>query len=177
MLPPLRHLILPLVFPGIRVSLVFIVDYSMYLIWALILTADFSVYMARLTEFDCGLFRSLNLDTLNLTAYIWFWNGAYGRCDRSVGDADSSMAHDPTFAFVGGPCCPTLDFVYICLLDYDYFWHIFYFPILYYSISVYHYTIYKTKYLIKSIKQVGHTPMYFVLFQSTLHVGHVIFRR
>jgi hypothetical protein len=24
----------------------------------------------------------------------------------------SSMAPDPTFAFVGGPCCPTLDFVF-----------------------------------------------------------------
>jgi hypothetical protein len=26
-------------------------------------------------------------------------------------DAYSSAAPDPTFAFVGGPCCPTLDFV------------------------------------------------------------------
>jgi hypothetical protein len=32
-------------------------------------------------------------------------------CDRSVGNAYSSSAPDPTFAFVGGPCCPTLDFV------------------------------------------------------------------
>jgi hypothetical protein len=27
-------------------------------------------------------------------------------------DAYSSMAPDPTLALVGGPCCPTLDFVY-----------------------------------------------------------------
>ena len=31
--------------------------------------------------------------------------------DRSAGDAHSSAAPDPAFAFVGGPCCPTLEFV------------------------------------------------------------------
>jgi hypothetical protein len=31
-------------------------------------------------------------------------------CDRSAEDAYSSMAPDPTFSFVGGPCYPTLDF-------------------------------------------------------------------
>jgi hypothetical protein len=47
MLTP-RHLLVPLVCPGVRVSLIFNVDYSMYvyLIWALLLTADFSVYLA-----------------------------------------------------------------------------------------------------------------------------------
>jgi hypothetical protein len=34
-----------------------------------------------------------------------------GGCDRSADDAYSSAAPDPTFSFVGGPCCPTLDFV------------------------------------------------------------------
>jgi hypothetical protein len=29
----------------------------------------------------------------------------------SAEDAYSSAAPDPTFAIVGGPCCPTLDFV------------------------------------------------------------------
>ena len=38
---------------------------------------------------------------------------AHGGCDRSAEDAYSSMAPDPAFAFVGGPCCPTLDFVYM----------------------------------------------------------------
>jgi hypothetical protein len=32
-------------------------------------------------------------------------------CDRSAEDAYSSVAPDPTFAFVGGPCCSILDFV------------------------------------------------------------------
>ena len=36
---------------------------------------------------------------------------AHGGCDRSAEDAYSSMAPDPAFAFVEGPCCPTLDFV------------------------------------------------------------------
>jgi hypothetical protein len=56
------------------------------------------------------LFRSTNLDTLNLTTDIWIWNGAHGGCDWSAGDTHSSAAPDPTFAFVGGPCFPTLDF-------------------------------------------------------------------
>ena len=43
MLTPSRHLILPLVFPVVCVSLIFDVDYFIYLICALILTADFSV--------------------------------------------------------------------------------------------------------------------------------------
>jgi hypothetical protein len=42
MLTPPRHLILPLVLPEVRVSLIFTVDYSMYLIWTLVLTADFT---------------------------------------------------------------------------------------------------------------------------------------
>jgi hypothetical protein len=38
-----RHLILPLVLAEVRVSLLFTVDYSMYFIWTLVLTADFSI--------------------------------------------------------------------------------------------------------------------------------------
>jgi hypothetical protein len=37
---------------------------------------------------------------------------AYGGCDRSAEDAYSSMAPDRTFAFLAGPCCPSLDFVF-----------------------------------------------------------------
>jgi hypothetical protein len=69
MLTPPRHLILPLV-PEVRVGLIFTLDYSMYLIWVLIWTAEFSVYLAGLTDFDCGFFRSPNIDTLNLTTDI-----------------------------------------------------------------------------------------------------------
>jgi hypothetical protein len=43
--------------------------------------------------------------------YIYFRPRTHGGCDRSVEDAYSSAAPDPTFAFVGGPCCLTLDFV------------------------------------------------------------------
>jgi hypothetical protein len=39
------------------------------------------------------------------------WNGAHDGCDPSAEDAYFSEAPDPTFTFVGGPCCPTLDFV------------------------------------------------------------------
>jgi hypothetical protein len=37
---------------------------------------------------------------------------AHGGCDRSAEDAYSSMALDPTFAFVGGPCCFKLNFLF-----------------------------------------------------------------
>jgi hypothetical protein len=43
-----------------------------------------------------------------------YWNRfyhSYGGCDRSTEDAYSSSAPDPTLAFVGGLCYPTLDFV------------------------------------------------------------------
>jgi hypothetical protein len=70
MLTPPRHLILPEGVPEVRVSLIFTVDYSTYPIWALILTTGFFVYVAGLTNFDCGLFRSPNLDTLNLITDI-----------------------------------------------------------------------------------------------------------
>jgi hypothetical protein len=36
----------------------------------------------------------------------------HGGFDRSAEDAYSSMTPDPTFAFVGGLCCLTLDFVF-----------------------------------------------------------------
>jgi hypothetical protein len=35
---------------------------------------------------------------------------AHGRCDRSAEDAYTSATPDPTFAVVGGLCCPILDF-------------------------------------------------------------------
>jgi hypothetical protein len=41
------------------------------------------------------------------------WSGAHSGSDRSAEDAYSSAAPDPTFAFVGSPCCPTLDFVIV----------------------------------------------------------------
>jgi hypothetical protein len=49
----------------------------------------------------------------SIKSFKRIWNAAHGGCDRSAGDAHSSTAPDPTFAFVGSPCCPTLDFVMI----------------------------------------------------------------
>jgi hypothetical protein len=37
---------------------------------------------------------------------------AQGGCDRSAEDTYSSLASDPTFSFVEGPCYNTLDFVF-----------------------------------------------------------------
>jgi hypothetical protein len=48
-----------------------------YLKWTLILTADFSVYLTRPSDFDSGLFRLPNLDTLVLTKY-WFLRLTWG---------------------------------------------------------------------------------------------------
>jgi hypothetical protein len=45
--------------------------------------------------------------------YTQFRLRAHGGCDRSAEDAHSSLAPDPTFAFVGVPYCPTLDFVIV----------------------------------------------------------------
>ena len=66
---------------------------------------------------------------VRLSFSYWIWRRvipftlfrlrAHGGCDWSAEDAYSSMAPDPAFAFVEGPCCPTLDFVCV-FLDYDY---------------------------------------------------------
>ena len=65
-------------------------------------------------------------------AYLISTKGAR-RYDRSAEDAYSSMALDPTFAFVGGPCCPTLDLVIVFWIM-IYVLHIVNFAILYYFI-------------------------------------------
>jgi hypothetical protein len=73
------------------------------------LTVDFSLCLTWLTDFYCGLFRLPNLHSLHMTTNIW--NGAHGGCDRSAEDSYSSVAPDPTFTFIGGPCCPTFEAV------------------------------------------------------------------
>jgi hypothetical protein len=100
----------------------------------------FPFYLTGLTDFDCGLLRSLNMDTLILTTDIW--SGAHGGRDRSAEDAYSSMAPDLTFAFVGGPWCPTLDFV-IAFWIMIYVSYIVNFTILYYIADILTYTINK----------------------------------
>jgi hypothetical protein len=65
--------------PGVRVSLIFTVDCSIYLNWTLILTAYFSVCLIKHTDFDSGLFCLLNFSTLILATDFCVWNGATGR--------------------------------------------------------------------------------------------------
>jgi hypothetical protein len=36
----------------------------------------------------------------------------YGGCDQSAENVYSSVAPDPNFTFVGGPCCLAFDFVF-----------------------------------------------------------------
>jgi hypothetical protein len=67
----------------------------MYFIWTLVLTAELPVLP--------------DLGTLILTTDIL--SGTHGGFDRSAEDAYSSWAPDPSLTFVGGLCCPTLDFV------------------------------------------------------------------
>jgi hypothetical protein len=57
----------------------------------------------------------------------------HGGRDRSAEDVYSSMAPDPTFAFVGGTCYLTR--FCICPLDYDYDLHIVNFAVLYCIVS------------------------------------------
>jgi hypothetical protein len=83
-----------------------------YLNWTPILTADFSVYLTRRSDFDSGLFRLPNSDTLILTTDFYVWYGVHGGCDRSAGDAYSSMTLDPTSDIFRGPYTPILWFVF-----------------------------------------------------------------
>jgi hypothetical protein len=129
MLTTPQHLILPLVFPGVRIRLIFVMGFFMFLIWAFILTADFSVYVTGFTNFGCRLFCSPNLSILILTTDIWIWNWAHCGCDRSTGDALSSGAPDPNFVFVG--VCVALHTILYWRLDCDDVLHIINFTILY----------------------------------------------
>jgi hypothetical protein len=61
-------------------------------------------------------------------------NRANGGCDRSTGDAYSSMAPDPTSDVFGGPCTPILCFVFpfrlTRLITDRYFCHFIHVPII-----------------------------------------------
>jgi hypothetical protein len=60
--------------------------------------------------------------------FIWSGNRAHGRCDRSTGDAYSSMAPDPTSGIPRGPCTPILWFGFLIglvrLITVRYFRHL-----------------------------------------------------
>jgi hypothetical protein len=89
----------------------------MYLFWTLVLTADFSVHLVRLTDFDCRLFLSPNLD-FNYQYFNLKWGS------RWVWPISRGCSLLPTLAFVEGSYCPTLDFVIA-------FYTLFYFAIWY----------------------------------------------
>jgi hypothetical protein len=72
----------------------------------------FSFFLTRRIDFDSGLFRLPDLDTLTLTSDFYVWYGAHGGYDRSAGDAYSSMAPDPTSDIFRGPCTPIIWFVF-----------------------------------------------------------------
>jgi hypothetical protein len=80
-----RQLILPLVTSKARVSMIFTMNYSMYLMWTLVLTADFFAL------------HEWNILTANYSVHLictqWFWLPIFmvhGSCDRSADDAYSS---------------------------------------------------------------------------------------
>jgi hypothetical protein len=73
---------------------------------------------------------------------------AHGGCDRSAEDAYSSVEPDPTFAFVGGPCFPTLEFVIV-------FWIM----ITFYTLLTSLFCISKTKHTVSyMLKKTPRTP-------------------
>jgi hypothetical protein len=75
------HLTPPLVFPWVRVSLIFIVLWIVPFNWAgrWIWLRISSVYLIWRTDFDCRFLRLPNLDTLILTNGFCVWN-----CSRRV---------------------------------------------------------------------------------------------
>jgi hypothetical protein len=66
MFTPPRHLILPLVLPDVRASPIFTMDYSIYLILTLVLTADFSVLLDGTHRF-----------WLQIVPFTWFWHADF----------------------------------------------------------------------------------------------------
>jgi hypothetical protein len=84
-----------------------------YLNWTLILTTEFSVYLTSelILTADCSVY---------LIWTHWFWLlilrliWGHGGCDRSAGDANSSMAPVPTsdIHVFRGLCTPILWFVF-----------------------------------------------------------------
>jgi hypothetical protein len=58
-----------------------------------------------------GYSRDLILTTVH-TVYLIWKKRAHGRCDRSTGDAYSSMAPDPSSDIFRGRCTPILWFVF-----------------------------------------------------------------
>ena len=73
--------------------MVFIVNCSIYLIWKLILNADFSVFPTGRTGFDYGLFRLLNLDTLYWLLILAFEMGLTASVTGCQGVLTTTWSH------------------------------------------------------------------------------------
>jgi hypothetical protein len=112
MLTPSRHMVLPLLFYWVRVNLTFTVNCSLYLNWTLILTGFFPVYLIRCTDFDRGLFRLLNLDTLILTFEIGHAAGATGRQEMLIPPRHMILP----LLYQEVRVCPVLKFVFLQVL-------------------------------------------------------------
>jgi hypothetical protein len=67
---------------------------------------------------------------LRVVLFIWCGNRTHGGCDRSTGDAYSSMTPDPTSGFSRGPCKPDfysglfhyLNWTLILTADFSFTW-------------------------------------------------------
>jgi hypothetical protein len=99
-----RHLTPPLVLPGVRVSLIFIVLWIASFIWSEF-DCRFSPLLSDLTHwFWLRVFRLPIWTHQFLTNDFCIWNGANGGCNLTTGDTYSSEAPDPTSGISGGPC-------------------------------------------------------------------------
>jgi hypothetical protein len=77
----------------------------------------YSRYNVHICNYKLSLICFRAFIRLRLLYWLWwcvtpctqFSLGANGGCGRSAEDAYSWVAPDPTFTFVGDPCCPTID--------------------------------------------------------------------
>jgi hypothetical protein len=99
-------------------SLIFIVNYSMYLTWKLNMAAYFPVYQTRHFHFDCGLFYLPKLEIMILTTTFNVWNGAHYGSVWIAEDASSFFQLYPTLHLLY-----TFKFLF-AFLDYDCVLHI-----------------------------------------------------
>jgi hypothetical protein len=70
------------------------------------LDCKFFFYLTGHSDFDYGLFRFTELDTLILTTDFCVWNGAHSWCDRSTRDFYSSWVPSPTSGLSMVRVCP-----------------------------------------------------------------------
>jgi hypothetical protein len=114
-LTPPRHLIPPLVFPGVRVSLVFTVGYSIYLTghWFWLRIFPFTWLGVLILTAACSVY--LTLDTLILISEFCDWNGPHGGATGQQGMLTPPRHLIPPPVFPGVRVSP---FVYLTCNSY-----------------------------------------------------------